>query len=99
VAGLASHFGRSLVNRERLALRTAGDHRHIAVCDGEDGGAGPRVGQGVRLICCYLPVKSPWLNAIEPKRVHGKRRVIEADGLLTIDELTDRVLLALSHRV
>jgi hypothetical protein len=53
-----------------------------------------QTGQGVRLICCYLPVKSPWLNAIEPKWVHGKRRVIEADGLLTIDELTARVCSA-----
>jgi hypothetical protein len=25
---------------------------------------------------------SPWLNAIEPKWVHGKRKVVEPDGLL-----------------
>ena len=48
-------------------------------------------GQGVRIIACYLPSKSPWLNAIEATWVHGKRRVVEADGLLTIDELADRV--------
>ena len=48
-------------------------------------------GVGVRIIACYLPIKSPWLNAIEATWVHGKRRVIEADGLLTIDELADRV--------
>jgi transposase len=46
---------------------------------------------GVRIIACYLPVKSPWLNAIEATWVHGKRRVIEADRLLTIDELAERV--------
>jgi len=46
---------------------------------------------GVRIIACYLPIKSPWLNAIEATWVHGKRRVLEADGLLTIQELADRV--------
>jgi transposase len=48
-------------------------------------------GAGVRIIACYLPIKSPWLNAIEATWVHGKRRVVEADHLLTIDELADRV--------
>jgi transposase len=48
-------------------------------------------GDGVRIIACYLPIKSPWLNAIEATWVHGKRRVLEADRLLTIDELADRV--------
>jgi hypothetical protein len=50
-----------------------------------------RRGRGVRIIADYLPVKSPWLNAIEATWVHGKRRVVEADGLLTITELADRV--------
>jgi len=50
-----------------------------------------RRGQGVRIIACYLPVKSPWLNAIEATWAHGKRRVVEADGLLTAQELADRV--------
>jgi hypothetical protein len=48
-------------------------------------------GRGVRLIACYLPSKSPWLNAIEATWVHGKRRVVEADGLLTADQLAERV--------
>jgi hypothetical protein len=46
---------------------------------------------GVRIIACYLPSKSPWLNAIEATWVHGKRRILEADGLLTADQLADRV--------
>jgi len=50
-----------------------------------------RRGRGVRIIACYLPSKSPWLNAIEAEWVHGKRRVVEADRLLTADELADRV--------
>ena len=48
-------------------------------------------GRGVRIIACYPPSKGPWLNAIEATRVHGTRRVVEADGLLTINELADRV--------
>ena len=50
-----------------------------------------REGRGVRIIACYLPSKSPWLNAIEATWVHGKRRVIEADRLLTADDLAARV--------
>lgn len=46
---------------------------------------------GVRLIVCSLPSKSPWLNPIEPKWVHGKRAVSEADKLLSADELEARV--------
>jgi transposase len=48
-------------------------------------------GQGVRLIVCFLPVKSPWLNPIEPKWLHGKKRVAEPDRLLSATELADRV--------
>ncbi len=40
---------------------------------------------------CLLPIKSPWLNPIEPKWVHGKRKVVEPDGLLGAYELADRV--------
>ena len=48
-------------------------------------------GEGVRIIACYLPSKSPWLNAIEATWAHGKRRVVEAGRLLTSDELAARV--------
>lgn len=51
-------------------------------------------GRGVRIVSCFLPKKSPWLNLIEPKWVHGKRRVVEADGLLSAHELAERVCLA-----
>ena len=50
--------------------------------------------RGVRIINCYLPIKSPWLNPIEPKWVHGKRRVTEPDRLLSADQLIDRVYAA-----
>jgi transposase len=46
---------------------------------------------GVRIVVCQLPRKSPWLNPIEPKWVHGKRAVSEADRLLSADELAMRV--------
>ena len=48
-------------------------------------------GQGVRILPCFLPTKSPWLNPIEPKWVHGKRNVSEADRILSADELEARV--------
>jgi hypothetical protein len=41
----------------------------------------------VRIVSCLLPKQSPWLNAIEPKRVHGKRKVDEPDGLLALTSL------------
>ena len=48
-------------------------------------------GEGVRIVSCLLPKQSPWLNAIEPKWVHGKRKVVEPDALLGAYELADRV--------
>ncbi len=47
--------------------------------------------QGVRIVVCFLPSRSPWLNPIEPKWMHGKRRVLEAKRVLTADELEQRV--------
>lgn len=47
--------------------------------------------EGVRIVSCLLPKQSPWLNAIEPKWVHGKRKVVEPDGLLGTYELAERV--------
>lgn len=48
-------------------------------------------GKGVRIVSCFLPKQSPWLNAIEPKWVHGKRKVVEPEGLLSSYELAERV--------
>jgi hypothetical protein len=49
----------------------------------------------VRIVACPLPIKSPWLNPIEPKWVHGKKRVVEPARLLTMEELECRVYDAL----
>jgi len=53
-----------------------------------------RSAKGVRLLVCFLPVKSPWLNPIEPKWVHGKRRVVEPNATLSRQALADRVCAA-----
>jgi len=50
-----------------------------------------RNGEGVRILSCLLPIKSPWLNPIEPKWVHGKRRVVEPGRTLSAQELADRI--------
>ncbi len=50
-----------------------------------------RTGKGIRLLVCQLPVKSPWLNAIEPKWVHAKRAIVEPERKLTAQELKTRV--------
>jgi DDE superfamily endonuclease len=47
--------------------------------------------RGVRIIPCWLPTKSPWLNRIEPKWVHGKRAIVEPARLLTAQEVRQRV--------
>jgi transposase len=46
---------------------------------------------GVRILLCQLPVKSPWLNRIEPTWVHAKRAVAEPDRLLSKAELIGRI--------
>ena len=47
--------------------------------------------EGVRILPLLLPGHRPWLNPIEPKWIHGKRNVVETNGLLTAKQLTDRV--------
>ena len=46
---------------------------------------------GVRLLKCLLPIKSPWLNRIEPHWVHGKRAIVEPARTLSAVELIARV--------
>jgi hypothetical protein len=45
---------------------------------------------GVRIVVCPLPSKSPWLNPIEPKWVHGKRAIVEPERLLSAAEVESR---------
>jgi hypothetical protein len=53
-----------------------------------------RTGAGVRIVPCPLPIKSPWLNPLEPKWVHGKRRIVDPARLLPAQELIARVCAA-----
>jgi hypothetical protein len=49
----------------------------------------------VRIVSCLLPKKrSPWLNAMEPKWIHSKRKVVEPDGVPGAHELAERVCAA-----
>ena len=48
-------------------------------------------GQGVRILKCLLTKKSPWLNPIEPMWIHGKRRVVAPDQVLSAQEIVERV--------
>ncbi len=52
--------------------------------------AAKRVGEP-RLLVHALPLKSPWLNPIEPGWVQAKRAVCEPDGELTPTELRRRL--------
>ncbi len=45
----------------------------------------------MRTVAFLLPKESPWLNAIEPKWVPGKRKVVEPEELLDAEQLADRV--------
>ena len=46
---------------------------------------------GCRMVVCPLPSKSPWLNRIEPKWMHGKRATAAPDRKLHIEELKHRI--------
>jgi len=45
---------------------------------------------GVRILVCQLPSKSPWLNPIEPKWLHGKRALVEPEQVLSAQEIEER---------
>ena len=46
---------------------------------------------GVRRVSCPLPIKSPWLNPIEPHWLHAKRNIAETERPLTYQEIPERV--------
>lgn len=69
----------------REVLGWIGEHNRLVLAGWREGKA------GVQIIPCFLPTKSPWLNSIEPRWVHGKRAVAEPARKLTALELTDRI--------
>jgi hypothetical protein len=46
---------------------------------------------GVLIVACFLPIKSPWLNPIEPRWSHGKKAIVEPERLLSANEVRTRV--------
>jgi len=48
-------------------------------------------GYGVRILPSFLPVKSPWLNPIEPKWMYAKKAVYDPLHLLSAQQLAQRV--------
>jgi len=50
-----------------------------------------RTREGTRLLAVLLPKKSPWLNPIEPRWIHAKRKVTEPGKKLSAQELSQRV--------
>jgi hypothetical protein len=54
-----------------------------------------QTGKGVRIIAWRLPTQRPWLNPLEPKWGHAKRRVVEPDRLLSAREVAERACAAL----
>jgi hypothetical protein len=52
--------------------------------------------RGVQIMPFPLAIKRPWLNPIEAKSVHGKRKVVEPDRLLSAREPAARVCAALA---
>jgi DDE superfamily endonuclease len=47
--------------------------------------------KGLPILPFVLPRKSPWLNPIAPKWVHAKKAVVEPDGLLSAQQLAERI--------
>ncbi|MBF6611586.1 MAG: transposase [Chloroflexi bacterium] len=72
----------------REVMSWISQHNHLVLAGWREGAEGK---SGVQIIPCFLPIKSPWLNPIEPRWVHGKRAVAEPASKLTAQQLADRV--------
>ena len=69
--------------------------REVRAWIGDHNRRGKTGEEAVRIGPCPLPTRSPWLNPIEAKWVHGKRRAAEPARLLSMTELEERVFQAL----
>jgi len=56
-------------------------------------------GTGIRLLICFLPKKSPWLNSIEPMWIHAKRKIVEPNRKLSAKEVVSRVSAVFANPV
>jgi len=100
-----SEFTLAFLSRVLAATEQAGKRVAIVIWDHASWHKSKRVKQwvrahnrkvkqagGVRLIVWGLPKKSPWLNPIEPRWLHGKRAVLEPGATdLTPEVLTHRL--------
>ncbi len=82
-ASILARGNASWHKKSREVRRRIGEHNRRSVKKGHE--------EGVRILGRLLPKQSPWLDPIEPKRMHGKRRVAEADGPSSARELAERV--------
>ena len=48
-------------------------------------------GRGTRLLAVLLPKKSPWLNPIEARWIHAKRKIVSPDKKLSVEEMSHRI--------
>jgi transposase len=78
------------IDRATGPVALTGKHASLLATTGRS----RRVAGGVRLAVCQLPIKSPWLNPIEPKWAHTKRKVVEPDRLRPARGLAERVCVA-----
>jgi hypothetical protein len=65
--------------------------REVQAWLGEHNRAVGRSGQGVRILPCPLPTKSPGLNPIEVYWYHGKRQTVAPEGVPTSLEMEGRI--------
>lgn len=101
ISGMTTQFldwcCQRLVAQGKTALLLVWDNaswhvsKQVRTWIGQHNGRVKQEGKGVRIIVCPLPTKSPWLNPIEPKWMHGKRWIVEPARLLTADEIVERV--------
>lgn len=80
-AELAADLGQRLLARLQMVRSFIREHNQQV----------KQAGKGVRVLPCCLPTKSPWSSPIEPTWVHGKRHVVQRDGLLSAQPLAQRV--------
>jgi hypothetical protein len=89
--------GRTLAVPGQQALLLVGDHapwhgsRQVEAWLKGHNRQGKTAGEGVRMLPCPWPTRSPWLNPMEPRWVHARRKVVEPDGPLSAGALAQRV--------
>ena len=74
-------WDRATWHRSKQLKRWLRDHNSLA----------KQADDGVRLLTYLLPIKSPWLNPMEPMWLHAKRKVAQFEGSLSVAVLKVRL--------